>query len=88
VIGQRKQIHAPAPQNCVDFLRVAVTFAAEIPDKRGRTGSREVGVNMQVAFHETNSSSGLLPDCDRQAKVLKTLLLNSYGIVHSHLTGL
>jgi hypothetical protein len=35
-----------------NLVRIAVTFAAKAPDNGGRAGSGEVGVNMQVAFHE------------------------------------
>jgi len=77
VIGQGEEIHAASLQNGVDLLWIAITFAAKFSDKGGRAGSGEVGVNMQVAFHETKCNFALLRAHDTLAKVLKTLPLNS-----------
>jgi glycosyl transferase family 28 len=86
MIGKREEIHSAALQRCVNLFGIAVTFAAKAPDKGGRTGSGEVGVNMQVAFHECKYDGPLLLTCDSRAKILKTLPLNALATVYTHLT--
>ena len=86
VIGQREEIHAAMLQSCIHLFGIAVTFPAKVSDQGGRTGSGEVRVHMQVAFHEIEFNRSLLPAHDRLTKVLKTLLLNSLDIVYRHLT--
>ena len=58
VIGEREKIHAAALQQGVNFLGIAITFAAKLSDNRSRTWSGEVRVNMQVAFHDCKNSRG------------------------------
>lgn len=86
VVRQGEQIHPATLQKCVDFLGIAITFTANATDNRGRGGSGEVGVDVQVALHEIEYDSGLLLGHDSGAKVLKTLPLNALAIVHHHFT--
>ncbi len=86
VVGEGEEIHAALVEEGVNLIGIAVTFAAKAPDNGGRAGSGEVGVNMQVAFHEDKYAGRVLPGGDNGAKVLKRLLLNSLAIVHSFLT--
>jgi hypothetical protein len=74
-------VHAAAVQEGIDVVRIAITFAAKIPDKGGCGWSGEVRVNMQVAFHEYESSGVLLPGDDMRAKVLKIQIFNSFDTV-------
>jgi hypothetical protein len=81
VIGEREKIHAPALQEGVNFLRIAITFAAKLLDKRGSTCSGEVRVNMQVAFHVSKNNRRVLREDDTRAKVLKIQIFNSFDTV-------
>jgi len=81
VIGEREKIHAPALQEGVNFLRIAITFAAKLLDKRGSTCSGEVRVNMQVAFHVSKNNRRVLREDDTRAKVLKMQIFNSFDTV-------
>ncbi len=69
VVGQRKQIHAPAPEQGVHLFGIAITFAAELPDKGGRTRSGKVRVDMHIALHDFHIKSTALRADDMQAKV-------------------
>jgi hypothetical protein len=81
VIGEGKQTHAAALQQGINGAGIAITFAAEISDKGGRTGTGEVRVNMQVASHEDKNSGVVLPADDMRAKVLKIQIFNSFDTV-------
>jgi hypothetical protein len=81
VIGEREKIHAAALQQGINGAGIAITFAAEISDKGGRTGTGEVRVNMQVASHEDKNSEVVLPADDMRAKVLKIQIFNSFDTV-------
>jgi hypothetical protein len=51
VLGERDEVHAARFQRCADFVRVAVTFAAEFANERSGTQPGKVRVDMQVALH-------------------------------------
>lgn len=78
VIGEREKIHAAALQEGVNFLRIAITFAANLSDNRSRTWSGEVRVNMQVAFHVSKNNRRRLQAYDTRAKFLKMQIFNSF----------
>jgi hypothetical protein len=81
VIGEREEIHAAALQEGINFLRIAITFAANLSDNRSRTGSGEVRVNMQVAFHVSKNNRCTLQADDTLAKFLKMQIFNSFDTV-------
>jgi hypothetical protein len=81
VVGESEQIHAAALQQGIHSAGIAITFAAEISDKGGRTRTGEVRVNMQVASHEYKSNGVVLPADDMRAKVLKIQIFNSFDTV-------
>jgi hypothetical protein len=86
VVGESEEVHAAFIESGENFFGIAVTFAAKAPDNGGRAGSGEVGVNMQVAFHEDKYARRVLPGGDNGAKVVKRLALNALDIVHTFLT--
>jgi hypothetical protein len=81
VIGESEEIHAAALQQGIYGAGIAVTFATKLSDKRGRTGTGEVRVNMQVASHVNENSRAVLPADDMRAKVLKIQIFNSFDTV-------
>lgn len=81
VIGESEELHAAALQECVNFLRIAITFAANLSDNRSRTRSGEVRVNMQVAFHVSKNKRRKLQAYDTRAKFLKMQIFNSFDTV-------
>jgi hypothetical protein len=64
VIGEGEEVHPAAFQQCVDLFGRAIAFAAKFSDEGGGTRSGEVGVNMQVAFHEWECDLGMLREDD------------------------
>ena len=81
VISESEQVHAAALQQGINGVGVAITFAAKLSDKGGRTGTGEVRVNMQVASHVNENSGAVLPADDMCAKVLKIQIFNSFDTV-------
>ena len=78
MIGKGDQVHATELQLRINFLGIAVTFAAKLSDNRGCAGPGEVRVNMQVAFHDYKCTRDLLRAYDIGAKVVKSQLFNSF----------
>ena len=81
VVRQREQTHPAALEQFIYFFGIAITFAAKISDKGGRTGTGEVRVNMQVASHDYKNRSEVLRPDDMRAKVLKIQIFNSFDTV-------
>jgi hypothetical protein len=81
VIGESEKIHAAALQEGIHGAGIAITFAAKLSDKGGRTGTGEVRVNMQVASHDYENRGPVLPADDMRAKVLKIQIFNSFDTV-------
>ena len=81
VIGESEQVHAAALEPRINSAGIAITFAAKLSDKGGRTGTGEVRVNMQVASHVNENSGVVLPADDMRAKVLKIQIFNSFDTV-------
>jgi hypothetical protein len=81
VIGESEEVHAPALQQGIHVVGIAITFAAKFSGKGGCSWSGEVRVNMQVASHEYKNSGVVLPADDIRAKVLKIQIFNSFDTV-------
>jgi hypothetical protein len=81
VVGESDQVQAAAPEERINSVGIAITFAAKLSDKGGRTGTGEVRVNMQVASHVNKNSRAVLPADDMRAKVLKIQIFNSFDTV-------
>jgi hypothetical protein len=81
MVGESEETHAAALEQGINGEGIAITFAAKISDKGGRTGTGEVRVNMQVASHDYENRGRVLPADDMRAKVLKIQIFNSFDTV-------
>src|SRR5215472_8169047 len=76
VVGQGEQTHSPPVQAGVNFLGVAIAFAAEFGDEGSGAGPRVIRVHVHIAFHDFHNKSTTLPTDDIRAKILKIKIVN------------
>lgn len=75
MVGESEQAHAALPQKSIQLLRIAIALTAKFSDKRGRTGSGKVRVEMKIALHNDKGRrrSLQLDDIHANLKIIQPL---------------
>ena len=81
VIRERDKIHTATMEQRIKKLRIAITFAAEIPNKGSATGTGVARMNVQVALHGGKNDGETLQKNYKRAKVLKKQPFHSFDTV-------